>query len=103
MIGLASLLNFVVTANGVPAVFTPLASVLAEHTGLSLPTVLMSQVFAYATPLLPYQAAPIVVAAGMARVPASAALKMCLLVGLISFLLLGPLYLLWFRVLGWIG
>ncbi|WP_044588394.1 SLC13 family permease [Bradyrhizobium sp. LTSPM299] len=103
MIGLASLLNFVVTANGVPAVFTPLASVLAEHTGLSLPTVLMSQVFAYATPLLPYQAAPIVVAASMARVPASAALKMCLLVGLISFVLLGPLYLLWFRLLGWIG
>ncbi|UGY13962.1 SLC13 family permease [Bradyrhizobium septentrionale] len=103
MIGLASLLNFVVTANGVPAVFTPLASSLAAHTGLTLPTVLMSQVFAYATPLLPYQAAPIVVAAGMARVPTSAAVKVCLLVGLISFVVLAPLYLVWFRLLGWIG
>jgi hypothetical protein len=95
MIGLASLLNFVVTANGVPAVFTPLAASLAAHTGLSLPTVLMSQVFAYATPLLPYQAAPIVVAAGMARVPASAAV--------ISFAVLAPLDLVWFRLLGRIG
>ncbi len=103
LIGLASLLNFVVTANGVPAVFTPLASSLAEHTGLSLPTVLMSQVFAYATALLPYQAAPIVVAAAMAKVPTSATVKFCLLVGVISFVVLGPLYFLWFRALGWIG
>src|SRR6202012_3640576 len=103
MTGLASLLNFVVTANGVPAVFTPLASSLASHTGLSLAAVLMSQVFAYGTPLLPYQAAPIVVAAGMARVPAGAAVKLCLPVGLISFVVLAPLYILWFRALGWVG
>jgi hypothetical protein len=103
MTGLASLLNFVVTANGVPAVFTPLASSLASHTGLSLAAVLMSQVFAYGTPLLPYQAAPIVVAAGMARVPAAAAVKLCLLVGLISFVVLAPLDIAWFRALGWIG
>lgn len=103
MIGLASVLNFVVTANGVPAVFTPLAQLLAEHSGMSLATVLMLQVFAYATPLLPYQAAPIVVAAGMAKVPAGAAVRMCLLVGLISFAVLAPLYLLWFKLLGWIG
>jgi di/tricarboxylate transporter len=55
MIGLASALNFVVTANGLPAVFTPLAQSIAEHAELSLSSVLMSQVFAYATPLLPYQ------------------------------------------------
>ncbi|WP_249131506.1 MULTISPECIES: hypothetical protein [unclassified Bradyrhizobium] len=79
------------------------ALALAAHTGLTLPTVLMSQVFAYATPLLPYQAAPIVVAAGMARVPTSAAVKMCLVVGAISFVVLAPLYLVWFRLLGWIG
>jgi anion transporter len=103
MIGLASALNFVVTANGLPAVFTPLAQLLAEHAGLSLSTVLMLQVFAYATPLLPYQAAPLVVAAGLARVPTRAAIMACLLIGVLSFVLLGPLYFLWFRLLGWIG
>jgi di/tricarboxylate transporter len=103
MIALASALNFAVTANGLPAVFTPLAQSLADHAGLPLSTVLMSQVFAYATPLLPYQAAPIVVAAGLAKIPTRATITVCLLVGVVSFAVLGPLYYLWFRMLGWIG
>ena len=103
MLGLASVLNFVVTANGLPAVFTPLAQSLADHAGLKLPTVLMLQVFAYATPLLPYQAAPLVVAAGFARVPTRVMLVTCLIIGLVSFVLLAPLYYLWFQLLGWVG
>jgi hypothetical protein len=63
----------------------------------------MLQVFAYATPLLPYQAAPIVVAAGLARVPMRLTIVTCLIIGLVSFVLLAPLYYLWFRLLGWIG
>src|SRR6201996_2161516 len=77
MLGLASLLNFVVTANGLPAVFTPLAQPLADHAGLHLTTVLMLQVFAYATPLLPYQAAPLVVAAAFARTPMRVTIVTC--------------------------
>jgi anion transporter len=103
MLGLGSLLNFAVTANGLPAVFTPLAQSLADHAGLKLPTVLMLQVFAYATPLLPYQAAPLVVAAGFARVPTRVMLVTCLIIGLVSFVLLAPLYYLCFQLLGWIG
>ena len=76
---------------------------LADHAGLKLATVLMLQVFAYATPLLPYQAAPLVVAAGFARVPTRVMLVSCLVIGLVSFVLLAPLYYLWFRLLGWIG
>ena len=103
MLGLGSVLNFAVTANGLPAVFTPLAPSLADHAGLPLSTVLMSQVFAYATPLLPYQAAPLIVAADFARVPTRVTLVTCLLIGLVSFVLLGPLYYFWFRLLGYIG
>jgi di/tricarboxylate transporter len=103
MLGLASLLNFVVTANGLPAVFTPLAQSLADHASLHLSTVLMLQVFAYATPLLPYQAAPLVVAAAFARTPTRVTIMTCLVVGLVSFVLLAPLYYLWFYLLGWIG
>ena len=103
MLGLGSVLNFAVTANGLPAVFTPLAQSLADHTGLKLATVLMLQVFAYATPLMPYQAAPLVVAAGFARVPTRVTLMTCLMIGLISLVLLAPLDYLWFRLLGWIG
>lgn len=100
LIGIASLLNFVVTANGLPALFTPLAKLLAQGTGTNLITVLMIQVIGYATPLLPYQAAPVVVAMGIGKVPARDGLKLCLLVAAITFVVLIPLDYLWFRCLG---
>jgi di/tricarboxylate transporter len=103
MVGLASLLNFVVTANGLPAVFTPLAKSLADHSGFQLVTVLMSQVLAYATPFLPYQAAPIVVAAGIARVPMRYAALTCAAIAAISYAVLAPIDFFWFRALGWIN
>ncbi len=101
LIGITALLNFVVTANGVPALFTPLAQVLSDGSGLPLMTVLMTQVIGYATPLLPYQASPIVVAMGMGKVPPREGLKLCLLMAVLTFGLLVPLDYLWFRLLGW--
>jgi len=100
--GLVGALNFIVTANGVPAIFTPLAGQLAQATGISLTGLLMIQVIGYSTPLLPYQASPIAVAMGMAQVPARQGIKLCLIVGLFSYLLLLPLDYVWFHLLGWI-
>jgi hypothetical protein len=102
MVGLASLLNFAVTANGLPAVFTPLAKSLADHSGLQLTTVLMSQVLAYAAPLLPYQAIPIVVAVGLGKVPMRYAVLTCVVIAVISYAILAPIDFFWFRALGWI-
>ncbi|MBK4784065.1 MAG: citrate transporter [Pantoea sp. Pent] len=98
---LVTLLNFVLTANGVPAMVTPMAQELAAASGFPLLSVVMLQVFAYATPLLPYQASPIVVAMGLGNVPARAGLQLCLLVFVLSALLLLPLDYLWFRLLGY--
>ncbi|MET7242116.1 SLC13 family permease [Methylobacterium sp. EM32] len=100
LVGLTTLLNFVVTANGIPALFTPLARLLAEGSDLSLATVLMVQAIGYATPLLPYQASPIVVAMGMGRVPARDGALLCLAVAAVTFVVLVPLDYLWFRALG---
>lgn len=100
LLGITAVLNFVVTANGVPALFTPLAERLAEATGLPLLTVLMTQVIGYATPLLPYQASPIVVAMGMARVPARDGLALCLALAAVTYALLVPLDYAWFGLLG---
>lgn len=100
LVGLTAALNFVVTANGVPALYTPLAPVLANASGLSVLAVIMAQVIGYATPLLPYQASPIVVAIGMGKVPAKDGLKLCVILALITFALLVPLNYLWFKVLG---
>ena len=100
--GIAALLNFVVTANGLPALFVPLAQSLAAASGLPLLTVLMIQVIGYATPMLPYQAGPIVLAMAMARIPFAAAAKLCLVLAAITFAVLMPIDYAWFAVLGWL-
>ena len=100
LVVITSLLNFVVTANGVPALFTPLAQTLAEATGLPLLSVLMVQVIGYATPVLPYQAAPIVVALAMGKVPTGDGIRLCLVLAAITFGLLVPLDYAWFALLG---
>lgn len=97
---LTTALNFVVTANGVPALYTPLAQTLADGSGLPLLTVLMAQIIGYATPLLPYQASPIVVAIGMGKVPARDGIILCLTLAALTFAVLAPLDCLWFRMLG---
>lgn len=100
---LVSLLNFVLTANGVPAMVTPMAQELANASGFPLLSVIMLQVFAYATPLLPYQASPVVVAMGLGNVPAKAGLQLCVTLFVLSMLLLLPLDYGWFLLLGYGG
>ena len=54
----------------------------------------------YATPLLPYQASPIVVAINMGKVPARDGIILCLTLAALTFAVLAPLNCLWFRMLG---
>jgi di/tricarboxylate transporter len=100
LVGISTLLNFVVTSNGVPALFTPLAGTLAAASGMKLMTVLMIQVIGFSTTILPYQAAPIVVALQLGGVPAGPAIRLSLLLAAITFAVLAPLDFLWFRALG---
>jgi len=100
LVGIATLLNFVVTSNGVPALFTPLAANLAAASGLKLMAVLMVQVLGFSTTVLPYQAAPIVFALQLGRVSSAAATRLCLLLAAMTFAVLVPLDYLWFRALG---
>ncbi len=103
IVGLTSTLNFVVTASSVPALITPLGDRLAHGSGFPLLTALMIQVIGYATPLLPYQASPIVVAMGMGGVAVRDGTKLCLVLATITFAVLVPLDYVWFRLLGAIG
>lgn len=98
--GITSALNFVMTANGVPALYTTLVDSFARATGFPLVSVIMIQVLGYSTPLLPYQASPIVVAMALGGVPARAGIKLCLALAAVTFLVLLPLDYGWFRLLG---
>jgi di/tricarboxylate transporter len=94
-------LSFVVTSNGVPALFVPLARDLAQASGLPLITVLMTEVVGYATPLLPYQAAPLVVAGSLGAIPFRENVRLCLLLAAVTALVLLPLDYGWFTLLGY--
>ncbi|PSN06188.1 SLC13 family permease [Siccibacter turicensis] len=98
--GITSALNFIMTANGVPALYTTLADSFSQATGFPLLSTIMIQVLGYSTPLLPYQASPIVVAMGLGGVPAKAGLKLCLALALVTFVVLLPLDYGWYRLLG---
>lgn len=98
--GITTALNFIMTANGVPALYTTLAQSFSEATGFPLLTVIMIQVLGYSTPLLPYQASPIVVAMGLGKVPAKAGMVLCLALAAASYLVLLPLDYLWYLALG---
>ncbi|WP_434747608.1 SLC13 family permease [Pantoea sp. Lu_F5_004] len=100
--GFSSLLSFFVTSNGVPALYTPLAETLSHASGFSLPAVIMIQVIGYSTPVLPYQASPIVVAMVMARVPLASGIRLCIALATATFIFLVPLDYFWFRLMGWI-
>ena len=98
--GITTALNFIMTANGVPALYTTFAQSFAEATNFPLLSVIMIQVLGYSTPLLPYQASPIVVAMALGKVPARAGMMLCLALAAASYLLLLPLDYLWYQVLG---
>lgn len=88
------------TLPGVPAVMTPLAADLAEATGLTVQTVLMLQVPAFSTPLLPYQTPPLIVALQIAHMRSAEAIKLVFAIALVTLALLLPLDYLWWRLLG---
>ncbi|MEH5013367.1 SLC13 family permease [Phytobacter diazotrophicus] len=98
--GTTTALNFIMTANGVPALFTTLAQSFSDATGFPLLSVIMIQVLGYSTPLLPYQASPIVVAMALGKVPARAGMLLCIALAVATYLVLLPLDYAWFSVLG---
>lgn len=99
LISLSSLLSLIATANGEPALFTPMARELAEMTGFDIMTVIMTQVIGFSTVIFPYQAPPIIVAAELGGVRLQEALKLAFASALISLVLLAPLNFLWWRLL----
>ncbi|MDX1540752.1 MAG: SLC13 family permease [Geminicoccaceae bacterium] len=100
VVGLNSVTSLLTALAGMPAVLTPLAGPIAAESGLSLQTVLMSQVIGFSATMLPYQSAPIMVALALARVPLATAARASLTIGLLTLLLLVPLQALWWRLLG---
>jgi di/tricarboxylate transporter len=97
---ISTLVAAVTTLPSVPAIMTPLAGDLALVTGLPLATVLMTQVLAFSNVMLPHQAPPLAMAAQVARLPPGALVRMTLSLFAVTLLVLTPLDLLWWHLIG---
>ena len=98
--GISTLVAMFTNLPGVPAVMTPLAADMAQLTGISLSAVLMTQVLAFSNVFLPYQAPPLMAAMQLGSLPLGKISQLCLLLFVITLLVLTPLSLLWWYVVG---
>lgn len=96
---MATTTGFMTTLPGVPAVLTPLSTQLSQATGLSLESVVMTQVIGFSTVIFPYQAPPILVGLQMAGETISNAIKFCLWLTFVSLIFLAPLNFFWWQLL----
>jgi di/tricarboxylate transporter len=100
MIGLGVAVNMASTAPSVPAIVGPLANDLSALSGFPLKTVLMTQVIAYSTVILPYQVPPLVVAMHLGGVSMRDGAKMTLALAIVSVIILIPLNYMWWGSIG---
>ncbi len=94
------MIGLVATVTALPAIMTPLGAGLAEATGMPLETVLMTQVIGYSTIVLPYQAAPVIVAMGIGGVTLRDGARLTLTLAAVTLAVLVPLNYLWWSFLG---
>ena len=97
---LSAVIGLLVTNPVVPAVLSPLAGPFASASGLSVEAVLMTQAVGFSNVVLPYQASPVLVAMLMSGTPVVACARFTLALTLVSFVVLLPLEIMWWRLLG---
>ena len=101
--GLSMVLSHFTTAPAAPAVLAPLAGAFAAETGWPIETVAMVQVIGIATPILPYQAPPLIVAMALAQIPVQALLRVCAALAVVVAVVGLPVTYLWWSWLGMFG
>tara|TARA_B110000305_G_scaffold40036_1_gene41385 strand:+ start:700 stop:2070 length:1371 start_codon:yes stop_codon:yes gene_type:complete len=98
--GLSTVLSHLTTAPAAPAILAPLAGSIAAETGWSIETIAMAQVLGISTPLLPYQAPPLIIAMALAKIPMIALLRVCLWLAVAVAVLGVPITYFWWSYLG---
>jgi di/tricarboxylate transporter len=99
---LGTLLGVLATQPAIPLIMSPLAADMARVTDLPVETVLMAQVVGFSTVVLPYQTPPLVVGMALAGISARDGIKFCLATFAVTVLVLIPLDILWWKLIGWL-
>ena len=98
--GFSLVLSHLTTAPAAPAVLVPFAAPLAETTGLSLEAISMTQIIGISTPVIPYQAPPLIVAMSLSKVPNAVFLRLCLWLALAITVVGIPVTYFWWQLIG---
>jgi len=100
---IATVIGLILTVIAIPAILTPLSADLSTATGLPVMDTAMAQVIGFSTIFLPYQAPPLAVSIQMGSLPAKAAAKFAFTLATLSVVLLWPLVIGWWWLLGKLG
>ena len=100
---LSNVLSHLTTAPAAPAILAPLGQSMATETGWSLDTIAMVQVIGISTPILPYQAPPLIIAMALADIPMAALFRICVWLAAATVIIGMPLTYLWWSYLGMFG
>ncbi|MEM6634635.1 MAG: SLC13 family permease [Pseudomonadota bacterium] len=95
-------ISHLTTAPAAPAVLAPFAQPLAHATGLSLEAVSMTQIIGISTPLIPYQAPPLIVAMSLSGLSNGVFMRICLWLAVAVTLLGIPLSYAWWWMTGFV-
>ena len=93
-------LSHLTTAPAAPLVLAPFAEPLATAGGLSLEVVFMVQIIGISTPVIPYQAPPLIVAMSISEVPNAVFVRLCAGLAAAVALVGLPLTYAWWRLVG---
>jgi di/tricarboxylate transporter len=99
--GVAMVTGVATTMPVAPAMTAPFFGDIAAITGWSVEAVGMSQVLGYATPLLPYQLPPLMLAIAMTGIAMYDATRVLLILAVVTTPFVLPAAHLWWQVLGW--
>ncbi len=100
--GFSLILSHFTTAPAAPAVLVPFAQPLSEATGLPLEAITMTQIIGISTPLIPYQAPPLIVAMSISQVPNRVFFRLCLWLALAVTVVGVPLNFFWWQLIGFV-
>lgn len=100
--GFSLVLSHLTTAPAAPVVLVPFAASLVDATGLSLEAISMTQIVGISTPVIPYQAPPLIVAMSISRVPNIVFLRLCLWLAVAVTLLGIPMMYFWWQLIGFV-
>lgn len=100
--GFSVAISHLTTAPAAPAVLVPFAASLSEATGLSLKAISMVQMIGISTPVLAYQAPPLIVAMSISGVRNAVFVRLCAWLALAVCLIGLPATYLWWQVIGFV-